>query len=306
MEVGILQRRLDRERRARQEAERLLEEKSLELFSANENLRDAAAKLDQKRQALEQALDREKEINGLQRQFVSMVSHEFRTPLAIIDGNAQRMTRRAAENLTDRQCSSLKKIRNAVVRLTELMESVLSVARLEDGRISLDPQPCSLSDIIREMIISYGEINTDRRFELDLNRLPDEIVADHKLLRQVFSNLLSNAVKYSPDASTIWIDGWKDDQNMAVVAVRDEGVGIPEEEQAKLFQRFFRASTSVGIAGTGIGLHLAAHLVQLHQGSIELESIEGRGSTFRVLLPAIASSNPQAPISRDEQAQVAS
>lgn len=293
MEAEVLQRRLDRERQARLEAERLLEEKSLELFAANKELRDAADKLDYKRQELEKALGREKEINGLQRQFVSMVSHEFRTPLAIIDGNAQRIFRRTAESLTDLQHSSLKKIRNAVVRLTDLMESVLSVARLEDGRINLDPKPCSLTDIVQEIAASYGEIDADRKFNLDLSRLPDEIVADHKLLRQVFSNLISNAVKYSSKTSTIWIDGRKNDQDMAVVAVRDEGVGIPEKEQAKLFQRFFRASTSVGIAGTGIGLHLAAHLVELHQGSIELESAEGKGSTFRVLLPTVETSHPQ-------------
>lgn len=301
MQTEILQRRLERERRARQEAERLLEQKSLELFAANEELREAAEKLNHKRQELEEALGREKEINGLQRQFVSMVTHEFRTPLAIIDGSAQRIFRRANENLTDLQSSSLGKIRKAVLRLTQLMESVLSAARLEDGRINLDPGPCSLTDLIQEIAAGYGDLNADRKFNLDLDGLPDEIVADQKLLRQVFSNLLSNAVKYSPEASPIWIDGWKDDRNMAVVAVRDEGVGIPEAEQAKLFQRFFRASTSVGVAGTGIGLHLVAHLIQLHQGSIELESAEGKGSTFRVSLPTIAVSHSGATIPGDQQ-----
>lgn len=293
MEADIHQRCLERERRARHEAERLLEAKSLELFTANEELRKAAAELDRKRQMLQDAFDREKEINGLQRQFVSMVSHEFRTPLAIIDGNAQRILRRSSENLTKPQNSALQKIRNAVRRLTELMESVLSVARLEDGRIDLDPQSCSLRDIIQDITGSYGEIYADRKFNLDLDGLPDQIIADHSLLRQVFSNLLSNAVKYSPGTINIWIDGWTDNQARAVIAVRDEGLGIPETDQANLFQRFFRASTSVGIAGTGIGLHLAAHLVHLHNGSIELESTEGKGSTFRVLLPTTATSCPK-------------
>ncbi len=289
MEPDVLQRRLERERRARKEAERLLEQKSLELFTANEELRNAAETLEQQRQDLQDAFDKEKEINGLQRQFISMVSHEFRTPLAIIDGNAQRILRRSFENLTARQGSGLQKIRNAVLRLTELMESVLSAARLEDGQIKIDPKPCSLVDIIQELAGSYRDITADRTFHLNIDGLPEKIIADQKLLRQVFSNLFSNAVKYSPGAAAIWIDGWVDEQQRAIVAVKDEGLGIPESEQSKLFQRFFRASTSVGIAGTGIGLHLVAHIVHLHSGSIELESVEGEGSTFRILLPIATS-----------------
>lgn len=281
----MLQRRLERERRARQEAERLLEQKSSELHAKNEELFRLASMLDDKRLELQQALDQEKEINGLQRQFVSMVSHEFRTPLAIIDGHAQRLLRRSADVITSRETGALQKIRNAVLRLTELMESVLSAARLEEGRIHFDPKPCSLIAILQEIVAGYCEIYPHHRIQMDLERLPDEMVGDHKLLRQVFSNLLSNAVKYSPEGSQVWVDGAVDDRGDMVVAVRDEGIGIPEAEQAKMFQRFFRASTSAGIAGSGIGLHLAAHLVQLHQGQIELESREGEGTTFRVRLP---------------------
>ncbi|NJO39034.1 MAG: ATP-binding protein [Rhizobiales bacterium] len=120
---------------------------------------------------------------------------------------------------------------------------------------------------------------------LDIDALPDQIVADEKLVRQVISNIISNAIKYSPGKGTIWIGGSVDDQDRAVLSVRDEGVGIPLAEQAKLFERFFRASTSTGIAGSGIGLHLAFHLVQMHGGTIDFDSAEGRGTTFFVRLP---------------------
>lgn len=285
MDAEMLQRRLDRERSARREAERLLEEKSLELFNINEELRCAASTLEQKGEQLEKALDREREINGLQRQFVSMVSHEFRTPLAIIDGNAQRLLRRAGGNLTERDRNGLQKIRGSVVRLTELMESVLSAARLEDGQIKFEPAPCSLTDMIEEITSSYCEIYAGRRIVIDIALLPKEVVGDYRLLRQVFSNLLSNALKYSPDDTGVQIEGWEDEEGRAVVAVHDQGVGIPEAEQAKLFQRFFRASSSIGVAGTGIGLHMVAHIIELHKGGIEFDSTPGRGSTFRVLLP---------------------
>ena len=289
LEDAVLGRRLARERRARLEAERLLEEKSLELFSKNEELSQAASYLDGQRRTLEDALKREKELSGLQRQFVSMVSHEFRTPLALIDGQAQRMLRRSTDHLSERESKALSKIRNAVVRLTDLMDSVLSAARLEDGRIKYEPKPCSIVSIIQDVGMSYAEIHEERCIHLEIDDLPETMVADGKLLRQVFSNFLSNAIKYSPGTKDVWITGKRDGEGAIVVSVRDEGVGIPQSEQKKIFDRFFRASTSTGIAGTGIGLHLSAHLVELHSGSIELESEEGQGTTFRVRLPLKAS-----------------
>ncbi|MGH1484239.1 MAG: sensor histidine kinase [Geminicoccales bacterium] len=251
------------------------------------------AELEDYAEELNQSLQKEKELSGLQRQFVSMVSHEFRTPLAIIDGNAQRLLRRNGEAVPERSLKALGKIRNSVTRLTELMESVLAAARLEDGRIKFAPSLCSLANIIEEVGMSYGELYPNHIFNFDLNRLPKQIVVDSKLLRQVFSNLISNAVKYSPGALHVWIDGWVDDDGNIIVTVRDEGIGIPAVEQERLFERFFRASTSTGIAGSGIGLHLASHLVQMHHGTIDFESVEGQGTTFKVWLPVTANIDPE-------------
>lgn len=234
---------------------------------------------------LKSSLDKERELNGLQRQFVSMVSHEFRTPLAIIDGIAQRIQRRIDRLKPDDIKGTQQKVRIAVTRLTELMESVLSAARLEEGRIAFEPAACFLADLVTEIHGSYSDLNADRHIMLDVDRLPNHITADSKLLRQVISNLLSNAIKYSPDGTRIWIGGQLNERNELVIAVRDEGVGIPEPELAKLFDRFFRASTSTGIAGTGIGLSLVQHFVELHGGRIEVESVVGAGSTFSIHLP---------------------
>ena len=123
---------------------------------------------------------------------------------------------------------------------------------------------------------------------LDIDRLPKTITADGKLLRQVVSNLLSNAIKYSPDRKRVWVTGHLDEHNDIVLSVRDEGVGIPSAELDKLFKRFFRASTSTGIAGSGIGLNLVQHMVELHGGRIDVESTEGVGSTFTVRLPYVS------------------
>ncbi|MEM8948272.1 MAG: MHYT domain-containing protein [Pseudomonadota bacterium] len=246
---------------------------------------ERTAELTVQAEQLVEALDKERELAGLQRQFVSMVSHEFRTPLAIIDGQAQRIVRRSAGDLPDRSVQALGSIRTSVTRLTELMESVLAAARLEDGRITFQPGDCALQQVLGELARNYQDLSPNHRIILDATQIPERITADGKLLRQVFSNLMSNAVKYSPEGGHVWVTGKAEGDGDIIVEVRDEGLGIPAADQEKLFGRFFRAGTSTGIAGTGIGLHLALHLVQLHGGSIDVESTEGKGTTFRVKLP---------------------
>ncbi len=246
---------------------------ALEIFKAN------AAQL-------QVMLNKERELNGLQRQFVSMVSHEFRTPLAVIDGKAQSMLRRIDRLSPDRVLEGLTKIRHSVARLSDLMESVLNSARLEEGRIDYQPEACSLPDMLLELSNSYAEIHADRKFVLNIDELPDETIADPKLLRQVFSNLLSNACKYSASDARIWIDGSREGTGGVMISIRDEGFGIPPDELKRLFERFFRASTSTGIAGTGIGLHLVQHFVDLHSGRVEVSSTVGKGTKFSVYIPS--------------------
>ena len=244
-----------------------------------------AQRLGDRNRDLEDALNVANDLAKQQRSFVSMVSHEFRTPLAIIDGNAHRLLKQSETTIPDRWCRAVGKIRNSVTRLTELIESLLASGRLENGRISFDPKPCSLPQLLAELAQNYGELYPDYDILLDLELLPHQLTADQNLLRHVFSNLLSNAVKYSPNGSCVWVSGWTDDNDSVVIAIRDQGPGIPRKEQCRLFDRFFRASTSIGIAGSGIGLHLARELVTLHKGTIDLDSEEGQGSTFRVRLP---------------------
>ncbi len=233
---------------------------------------------------LKVAFERERELNGLQRQFVSMVSHEFRTPLAVIDGHAQQLLRRS-DPKPERLAASMQKIRTNVVNLTDLMESVLNAARLEEGKIAFEPGSCGLAELLEDLCGSYAELNADRKLHVDLGNLPNIIMADRKLLRQAFSNLLSNAIKYSPDGKNIWVTGQLMDGDDLVISIRDEGVGIPKAELEKLFSRFFRASTSAGIAGSGIGLHLVKHFIELHDGRMEVDSKTGEGTTFTVHIP---------------------
>lgn len=246
---------------------------------------ERTAELEVQKQRLEVALDKERKVNGLQRQFVSMVCHEFRTPLAIIDGSAQRLQRNATKLTHSRIDGACVKIRDSIARLIALMESVLSAARLEEGKIKFEPGECDLRNMIQELCENHRELNPSHQIIVDIERLPETIFADGKLLRQVYSNLLSNALKYSPPDTHIWVNGWQDDRGDALVSVKDEGIGIPKEECKHLFERFFRASTSTGIPGTGIGLHLVKHLVDMHRGALDVKSDENTGTMFTVTLP---------------------
>lgn len=233
---------------------------------------------------LSEALEKERQYSALHRQFVAMASHEFRTPLAIIDGAAQRMIRRADRMTADELRDRVGKVRHAVSRMVGLIDSTLSASRMEAGQVELAPAPCSLHQILQSVCRHHQEIAPEHDIRLDLGDAPDQIVADPKLLEQMFTNLVSNAVKYSPQKGPVDIHLAGQGQTVRI-SVRDTGVGIPSDELPKLFERFFRASTSTGIPGTGIGLNLVRELVHLHGGSVRVESVENTGSTFTVCLP---------------------
>ena len=233
---------------------------------------------------LETALAAEREVNALQTQFVAMASHEFRTPLAIIDGIAHRVERRAhilsAAELRDR----IVGIRAAVKRMTMLIERMLDASRLSSGRMQLMPDNFDPRKLILEVCARQQEVAPGHAINTDLAGFPEELFGDVRLLDNVFSNLLSNAVKYSPHNPQVHVRGWVEG-GMAHLSVRDHGVGIPLAEQSRLFEKFFRASTAAGISGTGIGLNLVKNIVDMHFGEVSLTSAEGEGTEIVVSLP---------------------
>ncbi len=233
---------------------------------------------------LQQALDKEQQLNKLQREFVSMASHEFRAPLAIIDTTAQRLKRRADSATPEEAARRADKIRAAVQRMIRLMESTLDAARMEGGVIKVEIKPCDIDKVVREVCARQQEISKTHIILCELAGLPETIQADTGSLEQVLANLLSNAVKYAPDAPEIEVKAHTEGDQV-VISVRDHGVGIDEDELGRVGERFFRAKTSTGTAGTGIGLNLAKTLVEMHGGSVGVESKKGEGSTFTIRLP---------------------
>jgi two-component system, OmpR family, sensor kinase len=243
--------------------------------------------LAQQASMLEERLAHEQRLTQLQRNFVSMASHEFRTPLTIIDGHAQRMIKTKDRLPAEQIAERAGKIRAAVLRMTSLMENLLNSARLFDGGAGLyyHPVEIDLAALLHDVCQLHREIAPRAHIRENFagERLP--VVGDAKLLSQVFGNLLSNAIKYSPGGGPITIAAVMQAEEV-VVTVEDRGIGIPEQDRDHLFARYSRGSNVSGIVGTGIGLYLAKMVVDLHHGAITVESRKGEGARFTVRLPA--------------------
>lgn len=257
--------------------------------------RNNALDLAQNRQALarqasmlEEKLAEEQRLTRLQRNFVSMASHEFRTPLGIIDGHAQRLVSMRDRLTSNALGERAQKIRSAVHRMTQLIDNLISSARLIDGRIELYCHPTCLDllQLLQQACHLQRELTPHVQILVTATPASLPVRGDSNLLLQLFGNLLANAVKYSPGGGLIRLRA-SQDRGHAVVAIQDHGIGIPERELQRVFERYYRASNTSGISGTGVGLSLVASIVEIHAGTIKVDSREGGGSTFTVRLPAV-------------------
>jgi two-component system OmpR family sensor kinase len=234
--------------------------------------------------ALEEALEHERRLTAQQRDFVSMTSHEFLTPLTVIDGHAQRLVKMSdrldSADITERGAS----IRSAVQRITDIMDSLLEASRVLDGQAVFHPTEFDPGALLRDACQVHRDATRGVVISEDFSPLPATVHGDPKLLFHAFSNLISNAIKYSPLGSPIEMVA-RQEGAWLVVQVRDCGIGIPARDREHLFERYFRGSNATGIAGTGVGLHLVSMVVAMHDGEVSAESLERVGSRFTVRLP---------------------
>ena len=259
-----------------QSLERRVDERTAEL-AANQAALVAA------KERVERALEAELVAREQQRQFVTMVSHEFRTPLAIIDSAAQMLALRAERENQD-TLERLHVIRSSVQRLTGLIDAHLTDERLQAGTLKVQRTEVDLTALLRSVTEPFRAAYNGCEINLDLDRLPPVVMADGHLLGMLFSNLLNNAFKYSDGDCRVTVRGWSEG-GAAAVEVADRGRGIPQNELPLLFERHYRGSGSAGVPGTGIGLHTVRQIILLHGGSITAESTIGQGSVFCVRLP---------------------
>jgi len=235
---------------------------------------------------LEEKLAAERHLTQLQRNFVSMASHEFRTPLTIIDGHAGRLVKLCSRVGIEEIGVRAGKIRAAVLRMTHLIDNLLTSTRLIETGTDLyfHPEEIDLRELVREVVQLHREMSPTSRLIEEFGPGALRLVADPKLLSQVLDNLLSNAIKYSPGDAVVTIRVRAELGRIALI-VEDSGIGIPAQDMERVFERYYRGSNVSGIVGTGVGLNLVKMVVDLHAGEITVDSQEGRGSKFTIRLP---------------------
>lgn len=236
-------------------------------------------------EAIRQQLEQERKLNQLQTQFIRTVSHEYRTPLAVISACSQLLENNASPQDKDKQLRNCKRIQAAVKYMVGLLENVLYFNQAESGKVTFNPVMLELSPFCTQLVEECLLLASDgHRIEI-LGCKPDcTIYADENLLQQILSNLLSNGMKYSPPGSEIVLKvACKRDR--VIFQVCDRGIGIPLDEQSHIFDPFHRAANVGTIRGTGMGLAIVKRAVDLHRGTIAVESEVGVGTTVTVTLP---------------------
>ncbi|MEH2193290.1 MAG: PAS domain S-box protein [Nostoc sp.] len=241
------------------------------------------------------ALEKEKELNELKSRFISMTSHEFRTPLAVIASSAGILNTFSHKLDEQKKQKHLQCIQTYVQHTTQLLDDILLINKAEAGKLAFEPTCIRLVDFCHSLVeeIQLSSPNHTLTFcpQYWGNSSIDDLFTaciDKKILRQILSNLLSNAVKYSRHGSNVKIDLLVQDKS-AVFLIQDEGIGILPEEQQNLFEPFYRASNVGNTPGTGLGLAIVKKCIDLHRGRITLASQVGAGTIFRVELPVIIS-----------------
>ncbi|MFN3360776.1 MAG: ATP-binding protein [Pseudanabaenaceae cyanobacterium] len=246
---------------------------------------ERTAQLQQSLEQLEQALSKEKELSELKSHFVSMASHEFRTPLATIQAASDALLRYSEQMTPQQREERLHKIQIEVRRMTELLEDILSISKVESGTRKLQLAPIDIAQLCQDILGEISVLASDKHhIHFQCSHPIGVVWIDTKLMRQVLVNLLSNAIKYSPRGGNITLTLRQEQQNI-IIQIKDEGMGIPLKDQERIFDAFYRAQNVGNIAGTGLGLSIAKSAVELQGGKLTLQSQEGVGTIVTVTLP---------------------
>ncbi|QIP15127.1 PAS domain S-box protein [Spirosoma aureum] len=264
--------------------ERLNTELEQKVVDRTHALMDTLAQLEASKEELALSLKTERELGELKSRFVSMASHEFRTPLTTILNSTTLIEKYPASDQQEKRQKHLQRIRSSVRHLNEILEEFLSVGKLEEGKIMAHPALVYLPQFVDEVVNDMQSLlKTNQRIELNID-CSQPIWLDSSLLRKIVVNLLSNAIKYSREGSLIRVQAHCDDRQIKLV-MSDQGIGISPDDQQHLFGQFFRAKNAANIPGTGLGLHIVAKYVELMQGTIDLQSELNKGTTITLSLP---------------------
>lgn len=242
-------------------------------------LQEALIELESSKQQLSEALATEKELNDMKSRFVTMASHEFRTPLSTILSSVSLIGKYTEADDDEKRQKHVQRVKSAVTNMTLILNDFLSAEKLEEGKVFVKKEDADLQKIVNEVITEInGILKPGQKIEYKHEGNAHALI-DKQMLRNILLNLGSNAIKFSPENKPIEVFT-KVTPKEIIIKVTDHGIGIPKEEQAHMFERFFRAKNVTNIQGTGLGLNIVAKYLEAMNGRIEFESELNKGTTF--------------------------
>lgn len=244
-----------------------------------EQLQETLVQLQNSKEELTKALSKEKELSDLKSRFVSMASHEFRTPLSTILSSASLVAKYTETEQQENRDKHIQRIKTSVNNLTDLLNEFLSIGKIEDGKITAHYTEFNIKEMLELVCAEMQHLVKPGQHINYTHTGTTTVTLDPALLRNVMLNLLSNAIKFSPDNGIIIITSKVDDQQV-VLTVKDSGIGISKEDQQHLFERFFRGTNASNIQGTGLGLHIVSKYIELMDGQIAYNSKLEKGTEF--------------------------
>ncbi|GAA4389996.1 PAS domain-containing sensor histidine kinase [Hymenobacter koreensis] len=268
----------------RRRVEKLNAELEQKVADRTHALLSTLAQLEQRTEELAKALAAEQELGELKSRFVSMASHEFRTPLTAVMNSATLIEKYPGGDQQDKRVKHLQRIRASVKHLNDILEEFLSVGRIEEGRIEARPVELEISALLADTLTDVQSLLKPGQTIVQEARCPLPVRLDPSLLRKILVNLLSNAIKYSGENSVVTVRTTCE-AGQLTLSVQDQGVGISQEDQEHLFERFFRARNVTNVPGTGLGLYIIAKYLELMGGTIALHSELDHGTTVTVTIP---------------------
>jgi PAS domain S-box-containing protein len=247
-------------------------------------LQEALSEIEKSRLELSEALEKEKELNELKSRFLSMASHEFRTPLTTILSSASLIPEYPLTEQQEKRMKHVDRIKSAVNNLNDILSDFLSLSKIEEGKVIADFKKFNLKNLADEVSNDVKGIRKEGQEIIYSHKGEEEIQLDPKLTRNIMINLVSNALKFSEENKKVYLKT-SVDKKAIKIEVQDDGMGISKDDQQHLFERFFRGHNATNIQGTGLGLNIVSNYVELMNGYIEMESELEKGTTFKVTFP---------------------
>jgi PAS domain S-box-containing protein len=281
----------------RQKFQEDLQVMNKQLLALNENLerkvkertlviQEALNDLEKSQTELREGLVKEKELHEMKSRFVAMASHEFRTPLTTILSSVSLISKYVQEEEQDHRDKHIQRVKNSVFSLTEILNDVLSLGKLDEGKVAVQLEEINLCEVL-QLVVNDMDLILKPNQVIEVNCPKNiRVKADITLLQRVIVNLLSNAIKFSFDETNISVEVLSNAElNEVQVNISNEGIGIPESEHDKLFDRFYRANNASNIQGTGLGLSIVKRCLELINATVSFTSKENSTTTFTIHLP---------------------